>query len=472
MDKKRPPIVIGILRHSLIAALLVVYAFVNAQNPNIKCYFNRTVNTAVSTGVNAVYLNTTFVDTAVAYINRAKYSLDVTMYNYTYNSGDGLDAIANAVNAAYNRGVVVRWICDGSTGNTGLALLNTNIQVLASPTSFSYGIMHNKFMVIDANSTNAADAIVWTGSFNFSRNQSDVDYNNIIIFQDKPLALAYYAEFNKMWGGTGPSPNLSNSKFGPFKTPSSQTSFTVNGTPVEVYFSPKDNTTSRIINSLGTCNADLFFGIYTFTDTLLANTILSNINGGKNVRGIMDSYSQTFTPYTILSGPMGSSLRIYSGTGTYHNKTMLVDAQVPWSDPQTITGSHNWSISADTKNDENTIIVHDATVTNQYYQSFCKNFTDFGGAACLPVGIDDVTGQPQTIGLFPNPATETLHVIAGDAEEGFQTQIIDCLGRVLIESNKTHDGKAVIDVKILPSGLYFVLVTRGSQKSTGKFYKN
>jgi len=472
MDNKKPPIIIGVLRNALVFTLFFLAVFsLSAQNPNIKCYFNRTVNTNVSIGTNAVYLNTTFVDTAVAYINRSKYTLDVCMYNYTYNSGDGLDAIATAINNAYNRGVVIRWIYDGSSTNSGLTLLNSNIYTLGSPTTFSYGIMHNKFMAIDVNSSNAADAIVWTGSFNFSRAQSDVDYNNILIVQDKPLALAYYAEFNKMWGGTGVAPNLSTSKFGPFKTSSSQTSYTVNGTPIEVSFSPEDNTASRIINSINTCNSDLFFGIYTFTDTMIANRIKSAKNSGKSVRGIMDSYSQSFTPYSTLSPIMGSDLRIYSSSGTYHNKTILVDAQNTGSDPQTITGSHNWSISADTKNDENTLIVHDAVVTNQYYQSFCKNFTDLGGAACAMVGIESFDQGERQVIVFPNPADDAVTVKVKNAGLQLKVQIEDMLGHIVFGSAPVTNDEVTLDVSTLPAGMYFVRIERGDRVFTEKLIR-
>jgi hypothetical protein len=470
MDKKRPPVIIGVMKTAFAALLLLLTAGAGAQNSKIKCYFNRPVNTGVSTGVNAVYLNTTFVDTAVAYINRSKYSLDICVYNYTYNSGDGLDAIATAVNSAYNRGVAVRWIYDGSSTNSGLALLNAGIATLGSPTGFSYGIMHNKFMVIDANSTNLADPVVFTGSFNFSRAQSDVDYNNIIVFQDKPLAQAFYAEFNKMWGGTGATPNLSASRFGPFKTASAQTSFTVNGTPVEVYFSPMDPSGTQLQNAINTVNSDLFFGIYTFTDTSIANLIKARKNAGFSVRGIMDSYSQGFTPYTTLSAALGSNLRVYSSSGTYHNKIMLVDAAVAGSDPQVFTGSFNWSISAQTKNDENSVVVHDAVVANQYYQSLCRNFTDLGGSACPLVGIDEFDLGPLEAVVYPNPASSALTVKIKNAGARLSARIVDLAGRELLSVSDVSD-ELLLDITPLQAGLYFVEMMRGDRSFSARFVK-
>jgi phosphatidylserine/phosphatidylglycerophosphate/cardiolipin synthase-like enzyme len=53
-----------------------------------------------------------------------------------------------------------------------------------------------------------------------------------------------------------------------------------------------------------------------------------------------------------------------------HHKFMVVYNFNPTSDPLVLLGSHNWSSAAQTKNDENTLSVHDANIANQYYQAF------------------------------------------------------------------------------------------------------
>lgn len=350
----------------------------------------------VSTGTNAAYLDAAFDDTITAYINRAKYTLDIAVYNFTSTAGSMVAKIAQAANIANARGVMVRWIYNGSSTNSGLSLLDPAINTLASPTSASYGIMHNKFMVIDANSVNPDDPIVMTGSFNFSAQQTTGDYNNIVFIQDKPVALAYYEEFNKMWGGTGASPNLVNSTFGVHKSASAQHVFSVDGKTVEVYFSPADATGSRLKTAISSSDHDLFFGIYTFTDTSMANLVKNKYNNGIAVRGIMDQYSTNYTtslntPYHILSPILGNHLVIYSGADLYHNKIMLADALVPASDPQVFTGSFNWSLSAQNSNDENAVVIHDSTIANQYYQELCGNFIGLGGLPCCAAPCQGLT---------------------------------------------------------------------------------
>ena len=374
-------------------ALICLFIFSGnllAQNPKIKCYFNHPVNNSVASISKAVYLNGTFPDTVAAYINRAKYTVDIAQYDYTSTAGDIVSKIATAANNAVNRGVIVRWIYDGSSSNKGLKLLNASIKTLGSPTTSGYGISHNKFMVVDANATDTTVPIVLTASYDWSVQQTNSDYNNMVILQNQSLALAYYTEFNKMWGGTAAAPDTTKSTFGTHKTPSTQHIFNVNGTKVELYFSPKDSVGVHLQNTINTVNNELFFAIYTFTDNTIATLIKNKFNSGIKVQGIIDQYSKTYAAYTTLSPVLGTLMIMYANsTYIYHNKIMLVDALHPASDPQVFTGSFNWSSAAETSNDENAIVIHDASIANQYYQSVCNDYFVLGGTACLsPLPID------------------------------------------------------------------------------------
>lgn len=484
METKKP-VIIGVIKKmkpaftiksGLFFGLLIsLHSF--SQNPKIKCYFNHPVNTSVSSGTNAVYLNGTLKDTLIAYINRAKYSLDFCVYNfYQTSSSDPITSIATAVNNAYSRGVTIRWICNGSSSNNVLPSLNSNIKTVSSPTTTAYGICHNKFVVIDANSTNASDPYVWTGSFNFTTQQNGTDFNNAIVLQDKNLALAYQSQFNQMWGSTTATPNATNSKFGTFKIASTTNTFTVNGTPVEVYFSPKDGTTSHLTSVVNSTNYEIFFGIYTFTDNNVATAIKTKITAGATAHGIMDVFSQTYTPYTTLSSVMGANLKVYNGgsSALYHNKLILVDALHPSSDPQVGAGSFNWSSSANNSNDENFIIIHDSMIANQYYQSLCKNFTDVGGAAtACPAtsGIDEYDFGQQQFAVYPNPSSDVLNISVKNAGAKLSVKIMDQLGNVVSETTVLNSDLATINIEALSPGLYFVEIQRGDKSFAQKFLK-
>ncbi len=424
---------------SITLLLCMVSCF--SQTNKIKCYFNHPVNNSISTGMNAVYLNGKFPDTIAAYINRAKFTIDIAMYNFTSATNSNVYKIAVAANAAAARGVAIRWIYNGTsaTNNTGLSLLSPLIKTFASANYSDY-IMHNKFMVIDANAADSTDAIAQSGSYNWSDQQTTGDYNNIIFVQSKQVALAYYREFNKMWGGTGADPVAASATFSSFKNASSQTKFLVDDKLVEVYFSPKDSLGRRLQSSIATADHDLFFGIYTFTRPDIANLIKTEYDNGVFVRGIMDNFSQQFSAYGILNPALGSKMITYNGAGVYHNKILLVDGQDAGSDPQVATGSFNWSTQAQESNDENMMLIHDAGIANQYYQSLCADYTGLGGLPC--------TAPP-----CPNANTIFTSNIRGNS---YQWQLNTGSGFSNINDNSNYSGTTTENLLLnnVPSSWY------------------
>lgn len=406
-------------------------------------------------------------DTIVAYINRAKYTLDIAVYNYTST----FPAIAVAVNNAVNvRGVKVRWIYDTNQSNTGIPLLNASVKRLASPDGTAYGIMHNKFMVIDANSSNPADAIVWTGSSNWNAQQFNDDYNNAVVLQDQALAKAYRAHFNMMWGDTGISPNKTLAKFGSFKSDLGAHSFTIEGINVELYFSPSDNVNSKIQATINTANTDMYVGMSTFTYNSNASLLVTKHSLGVYVAAIADPASSATSVITALSSGLGSMFKSYPGSDLYHNKFMIVDASNSCSDPLVLTGSHNWSVSADTKNDENTLIIHDPTAANIYYQSFYANFTSFGGSLSAipdcPVEVGSHSISSADLTISPNPSGGVVQVKYSLPQSTFVSlEVCDITGRAVTPVLSLSGKAGVHETQLtLPhSGLFLIRLHTGEE---------
>jgi len=438
-----------------------------SSNGWIKTYFNHPVNNSVSTGQNAIYLNQTIDDTLARYIDSAKYSIDVAVYNYSQSAS--IANISGAINSAYARGVKIRWIYDGSSTNSGLSQLDTNINTFASPTSGNYGIMHNKFMIVDAQSQNSSEPIVWTGSTNWNYQQFYNDVNNVIIIQDKNVVQAYTTEFNEMWGDTGLVPDTILSRFGPYKTNNTFHTFYIGGKKVELYFSPTDSVTSQILSSISSANDDLYFGIYAFTYNSIADSISSRIQNGVYAAGIIDVFSQTYPPYSTLQPAMGNNLKLFTNTPTlYHNKFLMADPCNALSDPLVLTGSHNWSNSAETKNDENTLIIHDDTIANNYYQSFYQNFLDLTGtlSPCAPTSVNEISEEE--IIVFPNPSSGLIQIENGQLSiDNYQLSIYNVLGEKIYSS--THQlNNSIIDLSSQPNGIYFLQTNFGGKHFTRK----
>jgi phosphatidylserine/phosphatidylglycerophosphate/cardiolipin synthase-like enzyme len=92
--------------------------------------------------------------------------------------------IIDALNAAHNRGVQVRFITDipgpNEAEDTVLVHLNPAIPFLAGNDE---SIMHNKVLIFDRD--DVVRCQVMTGSTNHTIANLNVDYNNMVIIQDQ-----------------------------------------------------------------------------------------------------------------------------------------------------------------------------------------------------------------------------------------------------------------------------------------------
>jgi len=443
-------------------SLVRPYATESNSSGSIKIYFNKTVDNSVSTGTNAIQLLNLIDDTLISYINRAKYTLDLCIYSL---DNTGMSDISAAINNAYTRGVNVRIITEGGNANTGLNSLNSGINVLKSPTSISYGLMHNKFVSIDAFSSDPDDAILWTGSTNLTDNQINSDANNVIIFQDQSIAKGYTLEFEEMWGSNTLNYSTTNSKFGPFKTDNTPHEYKIGGKRIEQYFSPSDGVNSRLLEKINSAGNSLLIETMLITRNDLTYAITDKVNAGVTVYGLVDNTSST-TTWSTLSAAMGSNLRDNT-PGVLHHKSMIVDHNNTSSDPLVWTGSHNWSNSADQKNDENTVVVHDATIANIYYQEFIARFVQSGGT----VGVNEKQNDA-LIKIYPNPSQGSFNVYLAKTENNVQFQLFDVTGKNISKVNVTTSGSNLWNLQTseLSSGVYFLKINAGNQLYTRQLF--
>ena len=403
-----------------------IYSTASNSSGFIRPYFNHSVDNSFSNGVDAQNITTYFNDTIKAYMDLAQSTLDICVYNAS-------DAtIATAINDAYNRGVSVRYIADDDVVNSMLSSLNPNIPVLYRDPSLP-GIMHNKFIVIDANST--LNSWVMGGSCNWS-NPSNLfnDYNNIIFIQDKAVAKAYTMEFEEMWGGN----------FGANKLDNTPHKFIVAGVDVEVYFSPSDQTTFQINNVIETVDYSFEFGLLSFTRDDLAQTIIDkNAAFGISIRGIIEDENSTGSEFTNLQSN-GVNMRSHTGvSNSFHHKYAIADANVAGSNPTILTGSHNWSNNAENNSDENTLIIHDATIANIYLQEFEKRWGELATTNTLNELIDI------NLSVFPNPSRGQITILS-DIDVR-QINVYSIEGKLI--SNRT-----TTTFTINKTGVYFIKV--------------
>jgi len=497
---------------TILLLAIFIYAGANAQSlfgpgHHIIAYSTHAVDTTYARPHNkATALIHKGGDTLIAYINRAKFSIDIALYDYVEDSlwyeGGYVPPIHTAINNAYARGVKIRWLSnptDSSAGfvnsitpNYGLALINKSIHTFAR--TDTKGIMHNKFMVIDGKASNPADAILWTGCMNWEPGQIDKDINNIIIFQDSALAHAYLREFNQMWGDTveGGAANSTKAVFGANKkNVNKKHGFTIDGHLVEAWFSPQadDSTSNHIVSVEKLAKSEIDFEMFTYTYATDDAQMATDAKGTAiKVYGIMDQSSTTYTPYTTLSSAMGTNLLVYKGlpgydsNGICHSKYMLVDPCDLAADPIVLTGSHNWSSSAETYNDENTVVVHDSSIANQYYQAFHSDFFAVSAAntgtgvklvqSCIgnPTSVNEVKSADQ-ITLYPNPASSSLKVMLS-MPGNVVYSVYNVTGQMVLSGKLDARYLNTVDISTLTSGMYlFRAISDNNTEFTGKFVK-
>lgn len=432
--------VISIAGEDSTASTIRPYATVSESPGYIRAYFTTQVDNSVATIENAQALGTNTNDTIAAYITSAQNTLDIAAYNIN-NS-----AIEQAINTAIANGVQVRYIAEGQNANLGLSAIDESMPVHFRTDGVGSG-MHNKFIVGDRD--DAQNAFVLTGSTNFTTGNLNTDPNNVIILGDQSLARAYTLEFEEMWGSSGMEPDPDNAKFGAAKSINTPRRFLIGGSPVELYFSPTDGTTSAILNAIESTDYDLNFAVLSFTrNDLGAAVIEAGSSLFINPVGAMENINDTGSEYEPL---LDAGIEIYSHqgiSGQLHHKYAIVDHSQTLSDPTVVTGSHNWSTTAETNNDENTLVIHDERVANLYYQEFVGLLNGMG------VGITEAATMQTTCTLYPNPAADQLTVAVEDVT-GAWLQLRDASGRLVLE-RQIKAQTTRLDVGNLTPGIYLV----------------
>jgi phosphatidylserine/phosphatidylglycerophosphate/cardiolipin synthase-like enzyme len=281
------------------------------------------------------------------FINRAQKSVDMAIYQLD------LPNVTQALLDAKKRGATVRVVTDIDILNDSKEspsfkqLQDAGITVVGGNPS---GIMHDKFVVVDGQA-------VWTGSWNFTTNDTYRYNNNGIEIQSPELARNYTTTFEKMWR---------DKKFAGSRKPGGTTpKLVINGTPVENYFAPEDKVTDKVVARLLTAQKSIDFLAYSFTDDAMGGAIEARAKAGARVRGVFETTGSE-TKYSEYGKLKEAGLDVWQDGNPYlmHHKVFIIDGKT------VIFGSFNFSDSANTQNDENLLIIDDPALAAQFTQEF------------------------------------------------------------------------------------------------------
>jgi len=285
-------------------------------------------------------------------IDQAQRSVDLVVYDFD------LKSVTNALIEAYNRNVRVRVIVETDNSDEDVLMDLKRAGIVVIEDERSSGLMHNKFAVIDGQ-------WVWTGSWNMTANGTYRNNNNTVLIASPALAENYTAEFVEMLEMQfGPS--------SPADTPHPHVSITVQAedeqqrqVDVENYFAPEDEVAEEIIGEIEAAQSRIRFMAFTFTSDEIADAMLDRGRAGVVVQGVIEDRNaeRSYSEYERLR-QAGHELLPDGNPYIMHHKVIIID------DKTTILGSYNFTASAEERNDENLLIIHDPEVAALFVKEF------------------------------------------------------------------------------------------------------
>ena len=139
----------------------------------------------------------------------------------------------------------------------------------------------------------------------------------------------------------------------------------------EVYFSLSDNPQKEIIKNINQAEAFINIAMYIFTDKDIALPLIKAQERGVKVRVYLDKdqvdykYSQS-----RLLVQKGMKARISSNKYIMHNKFAIINNRI------LLTGSYNWTFSANNRNDENLMVIDDPEIIEIFQNQFVNLWTN------------------------------------------------------------------------------------------------
>lgn len=140
---------------------------------------------------------------------------------------------------------------------------------------------------------------------------------------------------------------------------------TLHNAPASVYFSPKGGAQDALVDEIGKAKGSIFVQAYSFTSAPIINALAEAHKRGVKVEIILDK-SQRTDPRSGTSKvrEAGILAHIDSKHAIAHNKVMIIDDEV------VVTGSFNFTKSAEEKNAENLLIVRSGELAKLYRENW------------------------------------------------------------------------------------------------------
>ena len=279
-------------------------------------------------------------------IDGAKVSVDVALLKLN------LWSVRDALIDANRRGISVRVVIDSDHMDEKeiQELTETGIPVLGDQRE---RLMHHKFVVVDRND-------VWTGSMNLTLSDVYRNNNNLIHITSPDLAKNFTTEFEEMFiANRFGDESLANTPY-PIVY--------VNGVRIENCFSPDDDCGSWIVSLIDNAQKSIYFLTFSFTSDEIANAMIRGAKRGVLISGVFDKsqyHQNQGTEFDKLDAA-GLDVRLSENEHSMHHKVIIIDSRI------VITGSYNFTYSAENWNDENLLIIYSPEIAGLYQEEYQK----------------------------------------------------------------------------------------------------
>ncbi|WP_025112535.1 phospholipase D-like domain-containing protein [Pseudomonas sp. H1h] len=322
-----------------------------------------------------LWLENGLLERLLGYIERAvdaQWALDIAIYEYQ------LQAIIDAVNAAFARGVQVRVLYHARPDDADTALNETNLARLPAANKrgrITHEIFHDKFIVlsrVDAAGQRQPQAVL-CGSTNFTANGVYRQANVVHTLDDGTIAARYLQTFEEVWAN-------------PADVGATRTWITANNPidptqPLFAGFSPRSGGADlrEFVEIIEAAKKDvLFVTAFTLPDAIL-NALLGKPhddilryglqNTASSITGFHADRTAEFAATALLNtgleGWLKENMKGQKGNLLVHTKAVITDFTT--DAPTIISGSHNLSTSASNGNDENFLIIRgDTDLADRY----------------------------------------------------------------------------------------------------------
>ena len=147
--------------------------------------------------------------------------------------------------------------------------------------------------------------------------------------------------------------------------------FLISLAKTEVYFSLYDNPQKEIIKNIDQAEAFINIDMYIFTDREIALPLVKARERGVKVRVYLDKeqveYQYSQSRFLVQKG---IKTRISTNSYIMHHKFAIID------NPILLTGSYNWTFSANNRNDESLIVIDDPEIIEIFQNQFVNLWTN------------------------------------------------------------------------------------------------